>query len=300
MDRNEYIVSYYENLYKKSLDEPVDLTGCIENFLGPEVCSSHIVENSKLSNDERDSLDSPLTLAELDRSMEGANMKSAPGINGISNVFLKEFWHHFRWPLLRYCECCYAKGTLTQNFRGANIKLIPKKGEISSLGNWRPISLLSNVYKVISRAINNCLNTVVNRICSRSQKGFNDKRFTQECLINVIESISHCNSTGVSVAVVAVDMAKAFDTLSHAFLREVFKFFGFGPNITRWLELLGQNRQACITLDDGTYSRNFNLGRGRAQGDNISPNTFNFGEQILLFKIELDSAITGVWGTTPP
>jgi hypothetical protein len=41
------------------------------------------------------------------------------------------------------------------------------------------------------------------------------------------------------------------------------------------------------------------LGRGRAQGDNISPNTFNFGEQILLLKIELDPTITGVWGQVP-
>jgi hypothetical protein len=94
-------------------------------------------------------------------------------------------------------------------------------------------------------------------------------------------------------------MTKAFDTLSHSFLREVFKFFGFGPNISRWLELLGQNRLACITLDDAQYSRNFKLGRGRAQGDNISPNTFNFGAQILLFKIELDPMITGVWGHVP-
>jgi hypothetical protein len=226
-------------------------------------------------------------------------MKSAPGIDGISNVFLKEFWKHFRWPLFMYCNKCFEKGSQTENFRGASIKLIPKKGEISQLSNWGPISLLSNVYKIISRAINNRLNSVVNRICRRAQKGFNDRRFTQECLINVIESISHCNNKGVSGSVVAVDMAKAFDTLSHSYLREVFKFFGFGPNISRWLELLGQNRLACITLDDVQYSRNFKLGRGRAQGDNISPNTFNFGEQILLFKIELDPMISGVWGHVP-
>jgi hypothetical protein len=53
-------------------------------------------------------------------------------------------------------------------------------------------------------------------------------------------------------------------------------------------------RQACILLDDGTYSRNFALERGRAQGDNISPNTFNFAEQILLFKIELDPTFAGI------
>jgi hypothetical protein len=58
---------------------------------------------------------------------------------------------------------------------------------------------------------------------------------------------------------------------------------------------LGENRTACLLLDNGKYSRSFELGRGRAQGDNISPNTFDFGEQILIFKIELDPNITGVW-----
>jgi hypothetical protein len=101
-------------------------------------------------------------------------------------------------------------------------------------------------------------------------------------LINVIETIAHCNHNNINGAVVAVDMAKAFDTLSHNFLREVFKFFNFGPTLIDWLILLGENRTACILLDDGTYSRNFSLGRGRAQGDNISPNTFNFADQILI------------------
>ncbi len=109
-----------------------------------------------------------------------------------------------------------------------------------------------------------------------------------------METIRYCNVNNVEGAVVAVDMAKAFDTLSHSFLREVFKFFGMGPNIIQWLKLLGENRQACILLDDGTYSRNFSLDRGRAQGDNISPNTFNFADQIRIFKIELDPTFAGI------
>jgi hypothetical protein len=195
-------------------------------------------------------------------------------------------------PLYKYAIHCFNSGTLTQNFRSASIKLIPKKGDSSLFKNWGPISFLSNLYKIISRAINNL---VVNRICSRAQKGFNKQRFTQECLINVIETIQHCQVNDINGAVVAVDMAKAFDTLSHGFLREVFKFFNMGPQIIKWLTLLGENRSAYIILDDGSYSRNFKLDRGRAQGDNISPNTFNFGEQILILKTELDPNITGVW-----
>jgi hypothetical protein len=151
------------------------------------------------------------------------------------------------------------------------------------------------MYKIISRAINARLNSVVNRICSRAQKGFNNQRYTQECLINVIETIAHCNANNINGAVVAVDMAKAFDTLSHGFLREVFRFFNIGKGMIDWLTLLGENRAACILLDDGSYSRNFKLDRGRAQGDNISPNTFNFADQILILKIELDPGINGIW-----
>jgi hypothetical protein len=254
-----------------------------------------VVANSKLTQDERSTLDSPFTIDELDKSMDKCNIRSAPGIDGLSNAFIKQYWLYFRRPLFNYSLCCLEKGNLTHAFRTAAIKLIPKKGNLSDIKNWRPISLLSNLYKIISRAINSRLNTIVNRICSRAQKGFNDKRYTQECLINVIETISHCKANKINGAVVAVDMAKAFDTLSHGFLREVFKFFNFGPNIISWLTLLGENRSACILLDDGSYSRNFKLDRGRAQGDNISPNTFNFGEQILILKIELDPVINGVW-----
>ena len=59
----------------------------------------------------------------------------------------------------------------------------------------------------------------------------------------------------------------------------------------KWLALLGNNRFACIILDGGKMSRHFRLERGRPQGDVISPNTFNFVVQILIFKLELDPDI---------
>ncbi len=294
-DKVEHIVSYFENIYRIPTSDCRDYNHCIENFLGHDILGHPIVMNSKLTLDEKVRLDSPLTVEELDSSMEKCNLRSAPGIDGMSNVFIKKYWQYFRIPLFKYANSCLYKKRLTSNFRSASIKLIPKKGDLSDLKNWRPISLLSNMYKIISRAINARLNTVVNRICSRAQKGFNNQRYTQECLINVIETIAHCKVNDINGAVVAVDMAKAFDTLSHGFLREVFKFFNMGEGMIDWLTLLGENRTACILLDNGSYSRNFRLDRGRAQGDNISPNTFNFAEQILILKIELDPGINGIW-----
>jgi Reverse transcriptase (RNA-dependent DNA polymerase) len=132
---------------------------------------------------------------------------------------------------------------------------------------------------------------VVNRICSRAQKCYNTKRYAQEVLINVWEQIQFCKQHNIKAAVVAIDMAKAFDTLSHDYLDKVYKFFNLGPNMQRWLKLLGNNREACISLEGGNNSRYFKLESGRPQGDNVSPNTFNFGAQILIFKVELDVSI---------
>jgi hypothetical protein len=135
---------------------------------------------------------------------------------------------------------------------------------------------------------------VVNRICSRAQKGYNDKRYVQEVLLNVCDTISFCKANNIRGSVLAVDMAKAFDTLLHPFIHQVYKFFGFGENMTKWLTLLGNNREACIILDKDKNSRYFKLDTGRPQGDNISPFTFNFCEQILIFRLELDPAIARI------
>jgi hypothetical protein len=56
------IVSYYENIYKKSDSDDINFDNCIVDFLGEEIASHPLVVNSKLTADEKTSLDSPLLL----------------------------------------------------------------------------------------------------------------------------------------------------------------------------------------------------------------------------------------------
>jgi hypothetical protein len=132
-------------------------------------------------------------LDELDKAVDEANVNSAAGIDGISLKFIKRYWYVFRVPLKKYADRSFLNGRLTHNFRTAIIKLIPKKGSSSDIKKWRPISLLSCMYKILSRAINNRLKSVVNRFTSRAQKGFTNHRYIQEVLINVCATINHCN-----------------------------------------------------------------------------------------------------------
>ena len=93
-------------------------------FLGPDIVEHPIAKGMILCEVERQRLDMPITLEELDKARDKANMASAPGIDGVSNKMIKKIWHLVRTPLLRYAECCFAKGRLTSTFKTACIRLI--------------------------------------------------------------------------------------------------------------------------------------------------------------------------------
>jgi exonuclease III len=85
---NKYITNFYADLYRR--DPEVD--GSIEDFLGHEICNHPLVRNSKLTNDERIDLENDLTYEELLTALGESNLKSAPGIDGFSNLFIKKFF----------------------------------------------------------------------------------------------------------------------------------------------------------------------------------------------------------------
>jgi hypothetical protein len=114
-------------------------------------------------------------------------------------------------------------------------------------------------------------------------------------LINVIETIAYTNHHNIPAAMLSLDQAKAFDSVSHNYMSEVYGFFNFGAAFIRMLETYGNNRTANIIHDDGSISPPFLLGTGRAQGDNKSPIEYNFAQQILIFKIELDPEVASVY-----
>jgi hypothetical protein len=208
--------------------------GCIEKFLGEEICNSNIVRQSKISQDQRDLLERDISIEELDIS--------------------------------------------------------------AAQGNRRPIiSLLSCLYKVASRALNNRLKKVRDTIFSRAQKGFTNERHIQEVLINVIEGIAHCKKHNIPACILSFDQAKAFDSVSHSYKQRVFEFFGFGPKFINLLNTLCINRSACIVFEDGSLSSNFDLERGDAQGNTPSPILYNMAQQIFLFKLELCPEIKSVF-----
>jgi hypothetical protein len=97
----------------------------------------------------------------------------------------------------------------------------------------------------------------------RDQKGFTKNRLIQECMINIVETIAYSEKNKVPCFILALDMAKAFDTVRHDFMKKVYEFFGIGPNM---MCTISTNTTAAIIQDGGSTATPFRLGSGYLQG----------------------------------
>jgi hypothetical protein len=226
IERDNFIVNFYETLYEKPIGPERD-GDCITEFLG-DVLEHRAVEDSKITQADRDRLDSNLSIDEFDQALKEIKSNTSPGIDGISNRFIKKFWTYFRIPLFQYANYCLDKGELTDSFRSAKVRLIPKKGDPKKIANWRPISLLNCFYKLISRVLTRRLRTVMDRITCVGQKGYSSKKFSQEVLISVLDKIHNARKLNGKGCILSLDIKKAFDSLSHNFIELALRFFNFG------------------------------------------------------------------------
>jgi hypothetical protein len=87
------------DIYTQSVvDPPVDYNNCINKFLGDEILANPIVQGSKLTVQEKTTLDRPLTIEELDKSILHCNLKSAERADGVSNNLIKKCWQFLKDP----------------------------------------------------------------------------------------------------------------------------------------------------------------------------------------------------------
>ncbi len=115
-DRVEGIVSYFENIYRSPITDCTNYTGCIDNFLGDIIANHPIVKNSKLTDAEKNILDRTLVIDELDDSVDKCNVRSAPGIDGLRNVFIKKILELLSCAFIQICLALFQHWLLNPEF----------------------------------------------------------------------------------------------------------------------------------------------------------------------------------------
>lgn len=89
------------------------------------------------------------------------NGGKAPGIDGIPVEFYKEFWKEMGEDLLAVFSESFKDMLLPLSCRRAVLTLLPKKGDLQEIKNWRPVSLLCSDYKILSKVLANRLKEVM-------------------------------------------------------------------------------------------------------------------------------------------
>ena len=169
------------------------------------------------------------------------------------------------------------------------IILLPKPDKDKSvLNNWRPISLLNQVYKILSGALTERLKPALEYIIHPDQKGFVSGRYLGECIRNVYDVVDYAKNRKRVGLLLLIDFEKAFDSISHSFIIKSLYFFGFGYSFIKWINLLINDAYSCIN-HCGNISERFKVGRSCRQGDPISPYLFIICVEILALKIRKDS-----------
>jgi hypothetical protein len=284
-DREKHITGFYRNLYSKKIDRIIE----IENFFSQEELDRINGRGQKIPAEVREGLEGVITCEEIEKSLKNSNFASCPGWDGVSYKFIKTMWDSLKVPITKMANEGFNQGFLSPTLRTGLIKLIPKGKNNTRVEDWRPITLLTSSYKVISGVISSRLETALPYIIGRGQKGFLKYKNMGTCIQNVVDGIADSWANREQMGTLMIDFVKAFDSIEHEFVSKSMKFFGFGPVLCNMVRTLLKDRRACIDLNSchGSY---FEIARGAPQGDRASPYIFIICIEILILKLESDES----------
>ena len=163
-------------------------------------------------------------------------------------------------------------GAFPKLWKSAKVSALFKGGDKLSKDNYRPISILPTVSKIIERAVHLQLSNYLehNNLLSTCQFGFRLGKSTSTALVNFTGHILSNMDSGKVTGAVFLDLKKAFDTVNHEFLIKKLKNLGVIGKSLSWFNsyLSGRTQK---TVCGNTISPKAKVSIGVPQGSILGP-----------------------------
>ena len=230
----------------------------------------------------REELDRLPSKNEVRASVESANKEKASGDNDIPVEYWQALLSNVETFNILY-DCVvefWQSGECPKDWLVGRLKLLPKKGDLQDLNNWRGIMLLDTMAKVVSSIISKRLQRVLLEVGIEEQNGFMPRRGCVDGIFSLKVALQKRREHGLDSWLLFIDLIKALDTVPREMLFAVLEKFGIPPHLCG---LIINLHMGCIVkINVGESDVEVCCTVGVKQGDNLAPILFIIFMQAVL------------------
>ncbi|GJS44955.1 RNA-directed DNA polymerase, eukaryota [Tanacetum coccineum] len=236
-------------------------------------CKLNYTFPNRLSSDQLDMLESPISRDEVRNAVWGCGENKSPGPDGFTFEFFRKFWDTLGSDFCAAVEWFFDHSSFSRGCNSSFIALIPKNHDPKFVNDYRPISLIGSLYKVVTKILATRLSSIISGLISDVQTAFLPNRQILDGPFIINELLSWCKHKKQQAMVFKVDFAKAYDSIRWDFLEDVLRAFGFGSKWCSWIRGCLHSGMASVLLN-GSPTSEFQFHCGLKQGDPLAPYLF--------------------------
>ena len=185
------------------------------------------------------------------RLLNEINVNKASGPDDIPGIVLKNCSNHLAYPLSLVFKLIYNTGTIPSQWKLSNVVPIHKKGDDKDVTNYRPISLLCTVSKILERIMHDEIISRTLHLIDKRQHGFLPRKSCATNLLCLIDDVAQNLHKKVGTDIIYFDFAKAFDTVSHdKLLYKLKSRFNIDGRLLKFLQDYLKNRRQNVVLNN--------------------------------------------------
>jgi hypothetical protein len=177
--------------------------------------------------------------------------KTSTGHDNISTKLLKEISDIVSNPLSIIINKSLHTGIFPDRLKIARVIPIFKMNDNTILDNYRPISLLPAISKIIEKIVFNQLYEyfTTNKLFYDSQYGYRKLHSTEYAALELVDRIKRCIDDSKIPFSIFLDMSKAFDTLNHEVLLYKLQYYGINGICLQWFKSYLTSRKQYVDFN---------------------------------------------------